>query len=111
MFKIPKNNDKLENARARERGSVAIAVEIRTAGGIRTKARILDLSETGFRMDCMTDLPGDRSLFLTIPTFAQLEARIAWRTEWTYGCRFEKPLHTAIYEHILGAHPAFARPL
>lgn len=99
-------NESHVDARARERGEVAISASIRVQGGFRITARVIDLSETGFRMECLTDIPDDRVIFLTMPSFSQLEARIAWRTEWTYGCEFAQPLHTSVYGHILKAHPA-----
>ncbi len=103
--------DRCDDARARSRGQIAVAVDVRVPCGVRTKGNLIDLSETGFRLECMTILEKDRSFFLTIPTFAQLEARIAWKSDWTYGCEFAQPLHPAIYQHILDKHPAIARPL
>ena len=108
---IHKHDDKSLEARAAERGDVAVVVDVRVSGGVKTKARLLDLSETGFRMDCMTVFVTDQSFFMTIPTFAQLEARIVWQNQLTYGCEFVRPLYAAIFAHILKAHPAFNRPL
>ena len=104
---IQKNDDEHLDARAAERGDVAVVVDVRVSGGFKTKARLLDLSQTGFRMDCMTVFAPDQLLFMTIPTFAQLESRIVWRHHLTYGCAFVRPLYGAIFEHILKAHPAF----
>lgn len=100
------------DSRARKRGAVSILADVRTPGGIRAKVYVIDLSETGFRMECLAYIPSDRVIFLTIPGFAQLEARIAWRwSEWICGCQFVQPLYPAVYDHILKAHPALARPL
>lgn len=108
---IQKTDDRSREARAAERGDVAVVVDVRVSGGVKTKARLLDLSETGFRMDCMTVFVADQLFFMTIPTFAQLEARVVWRNQLTYGCEFVRPLHAAIFEHILKAHPAFNHAL
>lgn len=80
---IPKIGGDHKNARASVRGGVAVVVDDRVFGGVRTKARLLDLSESGFRMDCMTVFVTDQLFFMTIPTFAQLEARIVWRNQLT----------------------------
>ncbi|MEP7348839.1 MAG: PilZ domain-containing protein [Sphingorhabdus sp.] len=93
-------------SRSHARGSVSIAADIREKGGGRNKISILDLSQTGFRMQCGMDIPDDRVIFLTIPGFSQLESRIAWRKDWIYGCKFIQPLHPAIYDHIVRTHPA-----
>lgn len=108
---IQKTDDRSREARAAERGDVAVVVDVRVSGGVKTKAHLLDLSETGFRMDCMTVFVADQLFFMTIPTFAQLEARVVWRNQLTYGCEFVRPLHAAIFEHILNAHPAFNHAL
>lgn len=97
--------------RARSRGKVAVAVDIRIPCGIRTKGYLIDLSETGFRLECMSVLTKERTFFLTIPTFAQLEAKVVWKSEYLYGCEFVQSLHSAVYDHILAKHPAFIRPL
>lgn len=107
FYKCGRNVD----PRARIRGKVAVAVDIRVPCGIRTKGYLIDLSETGFRLECMSDLTNERTFFLTIPTFAQLEAKVVWKSEYTYGCEFVQSLHSAIYDHILAKHPAFSRPL
>lgn len=108
---IQNKNDPHCNARASKRDEVAVVVDVRVSGGVKTKARLLDLSETGFRMDCMTVFVADQPFFMTIPTFAQLGARVVWRNQLTYGCEFVRPLYGAIFEHILKAHPAFNRAL
>ena len=106
MLEIDRSvEDCLSNARQYVRGDVAIAAEIRIQSAGRNKVAVVDLSQTGFRMQCMTYIPSDRIIFLTIPGFAQLEARIAWQTEWLYGCEFARPLYAAIYDHIVRAHP------
>jgi PilZ domain len=97
--------------RVRSRGKVEVAVDLRVPCGIRTKGYLIDLSETGFRIECMSVLTKAQPLFLTIPTFAQLEARVVWVLEYTYGCEFVRPLHPAIYDHVLAKHPAIGRKL
>lgn len=99
--------DNHHNARQYARGNVTIIADIRARGRARNKNRVVDLSQTGFRMHCLDDYPVDSVVFLTIPGFAPLESRIAWRTEWTYGCEFVQPLYAAIYEHILNTYPAY----
>lgn len=90
------------------RGDVTIAADIRAFGGNKTKVKVIDLSQTGFRMESLTLISDSHPIFLTIPSFGQMEARIIWQTEWMYGCRFARPLYLAVYEHILRTHPALA---
>ena len=87
------------------RGSVTIGAEIRPVGGTKLRVQILDLSQTGFRIECFTYLSDGNAVFLTIPNFQQLESRIIWHTEWMYGCQFIQPLHASIYDHIVRTFP------
>lgn len=92
--------------RAHERGAVRIAAEIRVSGAGKQRISVLDLSRSGFRMHCIFLIPQDRTVFLTMPGFAALEARIAWKDGDEYGCKFERPLHEAVFDHLLRAYPA-----
>ncbi len=107
---IPINATERSASRKFDRGDVAIVASIRAFGGIKNQVKIVDLSMTGFRMECLTHIPDYHAIFLTIPSFQQLEARIAWHTEWVYGCAFAHPLHTAVYDHIVRTHPSIAKP-
>lgn len=93
-------------ARKHSRSDVKIMAGIRVSGGIRGKVRIIDLSRSGFQMECLSYIPADRPVFLTIPGLAQLECDIAWRSEWHYGCVFTPPLHDAVYDQIVMTDPA-----
>lgn len=94
------------NAREHGRGAVEIYADIREHGAGKYKVHIVDLSQTGFRIRTSTHIKDDRSLFLTLPGYAPLEARIAWHRGHEYGCRFVSQLHEAIYEHIVKTHPS-----
>ncbi len=94
----------LEN-RKHHRGRTGIVGGIRAVGGKKSPTKVIDISATGFRMESMTYLLGNQVVFLTMPGFESLEATIIWQTEWMYGCQFKRPLHTAIYEHIVRTYP------
>lgn len=98
-------------ARKHERGDVRIAAEIRESGAGKQKISVIDLSRSGFRMHCLFYIPHDRTVYLTLPGFASLEAHIAWQDGDYYGCEFHQPLHEAIFEHLLRAYPALGNRL
>ncbi len=89
-----------------ERGAVTIAAEIRESGGGKQRISVIDLSRTGFRMHCIFLIPSDRTVYLTMPGFASMEAQIAWHDGDYYGCQFELPLHEAIYDHVIRTYPS-----
>ena len=37
----------------------------------------------------------------SLPGLAALEAVVAWRDKFKYGCAFAKPLHPAVFDHIV----------
>lgn len=95
------------NTRQHARGGVQIRAEIRESGqGGKQHISVLDLSQSGFRMNCPFYIPEDRMVFLTMPGFAPMEARIAWHRGHEYGCEFLQQLYPAVYEHILRAFPS-----
>jgi len=96
------------NAREFGRGDVQIYADIRERGAGKYKVHIVDLSRSGFRIHTSSHLRSDREIFLTIPGYAPLEARIAWHRGHEYGCEFITRLHEAIYEHIIKTHPSLA---
>ena len=95
--------------RTSARSDVKIMANIRVSGGLRGKVRIVDLSRTGFQMECLSFMPSDRPIFLTMPGFMHLESRIVWHSDWHYGCAFASPLNFAVYEHIVHCYPAIAQ--
>ncbi len=89
-----------------ERGAVTIAADIRESGSGKQQVSVIDLSRTGFRMHCIFLILPDRTVYLTMPGFASMEARIAWHDDDYYGCKFKQPLHEAIYDHVIRTYPS-----
>lgn len=100
------DRDRSLGARKHMRGDVRIAAEIRESGAGKQRISVMDLSRSGFRMHCVFYIPSDRTVYLTMPGFASLEARIAWQEGDYYGCEFHQPLHEAVFDHLLRAYPA-----
>jgi hypothetical protein len=88
------------------RGDVAIDGTIRATGGTKCRTKIIDISVTGFRMECLTYILDGQTVFLSMPGLETLQATIKWQTEWMYGCQFARPLHLAVYEHIVRTYPS-----
>ena len=62
---------------------------------------VVDLSPEGFRAETSFTLWPGTIVWLTLPGLAPLEAVIAWRDRFKYGCAFSKPLRPAVFEHIV----------
>ena len=88
------------------RGDVAIIGSVKVMGGLKCPVKVVDLSTTGFRMECLTYLSESQVISLSMPSFQSMAARIMWQTEWMYGCEFAQPLYHAVYDHIVRSYPS-----
>ena len=70
---------------------------------------IIDLSVAGFRFQTGARLLVGQHVFITIPGVVTLEAEIAWTERFIYGAAFERPLHTAVFDHIAAKFRAQCR--
>jgi hypothetical protein len=96
--------------RAFTRSGVSITASVREQGGGRQQVEVVDLSQAGFRMRTGSFIAPDRTLFLTLPGYNQLQARIAWHENEYYGCEFVQRLHAAVYDDIVRRYPLFKVP-
>ena len=90
-----------EHRRALRR-SVKMRAHLRDRGQTRFEIEVVDLSQAGFRAHTSFTLWPGTVVWLTLPGMAPLEAVVAWRDKATYGCAFARPLHSAVFEHIVG---------
>ena len=95
----PVDND--ENRQAL-RKPVKMRAHLRDRGATRFEIDVVDLSRTGFRAETSFTLWPGTTVWLTLPGLAGLEAVVAWRDKAAYGCAFAKPLHAAVFDHIVG---------
>jgi hypothetical protein len=103
---ISEYDDSPYNHRRYLRGDVHIVAQVREKGYGHHKAKVSDLSRAGCRVVTPMYLNPDNSIFITIPGFAALEAKIVRHERDEYGCQFVQELHEAIFDHIVKTHPA-----
>lgn len=87
------------------RKNVVIPAHLREHGGSRLEVEVQDLSRTGFRIDCIYNIPEGARVYLTLPSFSAMEAIVAWRDKSGFGCKFIQPLHPAVFDMIARRHP------
>ena len=90
-----------ESRRSAIRAGVEIGAEIREQGYSYFKTRLIDISETGFRISHSANFEVGTSVYLKIPGLESLEAEVRWERNFEYGCMFKKPLYPAVFEHIV----------
>jgi hypothetical protein len=97
---LSSGSDDAENRRALRKG-VKMRARLRDRGATRFEVDVVDLSLSGFRAETSFTMWPGTSVWLTMPGLASLEAKVAWRDGVTYGCAFAKPLHPAVFDHIV----------
>lgn len=97
---IPSPEEGEEN-RLALRKAVKMRAHLRDRGTTRFEIEVVDLSTTGFRAQTSFTLWPGTTVWLTLPGLAGLEAVVAWRDKYRYGCAFTKPLHPAVFDHIV----------
>lgn len=71
------------------------------AGTRKATVKIRDISTLGARVSGVYLVhEGDR-FFLTLPGLESIEARVAWVTDFEFGCEFMKPLNPVILENLM----------
>lgn len=90
-----------DEARHALRRAVKLRARLRDRGQTKFEIDIVDLSASGFRAETSYTLWPGTVVWLTLPGLAGLEATVAWRNKFKYGCAFAKPLHPAVLDHIV----------
>ena len=93
----------LDEHRRSLRKAVKMRARLRDRGQTKFEVDVLDLSATGFRAETSFTLWPGTIVWLTLPGLGSLEAVVAWRDKLLYGCSFAKPLHPAVFDHVLAA--------
>jgi hypothetical protein len=106
-MRMPQNLNRSANrdSRRAERIDVAFPAFLREPGLTKFQIKVIDLSSKGFRCETSFTMVEGTTVWLTIPGLAGIEARIAWRDKFLYGCSFVTPLHVAVFDHIARLYP------
>ncbi len=89
------------DVRSAQRLDIRLKASLRETGTGKFSVDVLDMSVTGCRLETSFTLKVGARVWITIPGLAPLEAIVAWKEMYRYGCRFASPLHTAVLDHIV----------
>lgn len=90
-----------KNLRFAERRELLVPVRIRRPSEPWFKSSIADLSTAGFRLQSFMKLSSGDSFWIMLPGFEGRRSQVLWTKGHEAGCRFERPLHPAILDHII----------
>jgi len=87
------------------RNALRLPVKLNATLRQRTSERfniaVTNLSCSGFLAETFYRLQPRDKVWLTIPSFSPLEAVVARADSGAYGCAFTRPLHPAVFDHIV----------
>ncbi len=84
-----------------ERLEIRLKASLRECGAGKFSVDVSDMSVTGFRLETSFTLATGSRVWITFPGLSPLEATVAWKEQFRYGCRFVSPLHMAVLDHIV----------
>jgi hypothetical protein len=96
-FPIDPTEPRADSARAK----VSLRCEVRQGVQPWKLARLIDLSETGFKLAWLPEYDEGEPVRIRIPGIEPLRARICWHEGKQIGCQFASPLHVAVFDHIV----------
>lgn len=74
------------------------------AGTRRADVKVLDISRLGARIAGVFLVHVDDRFFLKLPMIEAIELRVAWVTDFEFGCEFVRPLNELVFEAIVSPH-------
>jgi len=88
-------------SRLHNRQTVLLGVQLRRTGERWFSCRILDVSLAGFRLTSHATLRPGMDVWIMFPGFEGRKALVTWAVNHEAGCQLERPLHPAIFDHIV----------
>jgi hypothetical protein len=84
-----------------ERLALRLTATMRDGTRSRVKARVIDMSTHGCRIECTTTVEDDSWVWLGIAGLENQFCRVAWHCQEFIGLEFEKPLSEAVFDKLL----------
>lgn len=95
---------KFENASGRRADRIGYQASVQfRAGHRRAEVRISDISRLGARILGVFLVRQEDRFFIKLGNLEPIEARVAWITDFEFGCEFVRPLNEAVLDAITGA--------
>jgi hypothetical protein len=88
--------------RRSDRVAVSADVSLRRLGQVNFRVRVTDLSPEGCKVELVERPRIDEHLLIKFEGLEVLEAEVCWIEGYTAGLRFEKSIHPAVFDLLLG---------
>jgi hypothetical protein len=95
------DSDDTDDHRERARAPFRLPAVLRDRLSNKFNVHLVDLSTTGFQADAHPSLDPGATVWLVIPGMEGLPATVMWRRATMIGCKFNHPLHPAVFDHLV----------
>ncbi len=89
-------------SRRAERVAVELGAGLRQRGASGVTVQVVDLSTDGFKAATHLELFVGNDVWLRLPGLEPCHATVMWTEGPMVGCAFERPLHPAVLDMIIG---------
>lgn len=83
------------------RSALRLTATMRDGRTSRVRARVIDMSTHGCRIECTSPVDDDNWVWLGIAGLETQYCRVVWHCQEFIGLEFEKPLAEAVFEKLL----------
>ena len=83
------------------RSALRLTATMRDARSSRVRARVIDMSTHGCRIECTTMVEDGSWVWLNIAGLESQYSRVVWHCNEFIGLEFEKPLAESVFERLL----------
>lgn len=90
-----------QDRRRVERLALRLTATMRDARSSRVRARVIDMSTHGCRIECTAPVDDDSWVWLSIAGLENQYCRVVWHCQEFIGLEFERPLSEAVFEKLL----------
>ncbi len=84
-----------------ERSALRLNATMRDGRNSRVRARVIDMSTHGCRIECTAPVDDDSWVWLAIAGLETQYCRVVWHCEEFIGLEFEKPVAQPVFEKLL----------
>jgi hypothetical protein len=94
--------DQVQPERRRvSRTALSLSATMRDGNQTKAKARVIDMSTHGCRVECSSAVSAGARVWLGIAGLETQHCRVVWHCQEFAGLEFEKPLSDAVFERLL----------
>jgi len=83
------------------RAALRLNATMRDGSKSRSKARVIDISTHGCRIECTSGVADDSWIWLSIAGLETQYCRVVWHCQEYIGLEFTKPLSDAVFDKLL----------